>query len=701
MKFRKIVGIVCLSASLLLTACGSEEIDPPASGFATEEVEENKPVIEVEEVQTSESVTKPEEVNEEVTEVPEEPEEEGPKGNWMIYWYLCGSDLETKYGSATKDLEEMMQVTLPENVQVLIQTGGAKEWQNDFVNANKIQRFLYSGNELTLVDEKQLANMGKQQTLEDFLKFAKENYPAEHKAIIFWNHGGGSLRGVEFDEMFRMDSLTNEEMRQAFSNVYGVNEKNPAMDIIGFDACLMASVDTADAFYGIGNYMVASEEIEPGLGWDYSGFLQDLANNPTMSPLDLSKSICDTYYIGCAQMGQESTITLSVANLNKIPELTRAYENFGKESLMQMVEDTSFYNVFSRTANLTENYGGNTREQGYANMLDLGHFARSAEDILPKSRNQVLKALDSCIEYRVSGPYRTEATGLSFYYSYDGSYDNFDSYLTQSTGDTLKYFYYYGLMGYLPDEAYDVIDSWSEYQDFSEEDLQDVVTVLDMDWEDYPIYISEYGDAVLDIGPVANDVLTSITYELFYYSIEDDIMLSLGNDNDIHANWEDGIFEDNFRGVWGSIDGALCYMELSFEGDNYNEYNVPILLNGEKYNLVVIYNFDEEEWSIQGARRPMDEFGAIEKNLTPLCVGDVITTLHYAMLISDEEAEDFTELEIDTIKVNRNTSFGEMELGDGDFFFMFAMKDGQNNVVYSAPAYVTTIDGDIYLSDLP
>ncbi|MBQ2739375.1 MAG: hypothetical protein IJF36_04000, partial [Oscillibacter sp.] len=44
---------------------------------------------------------------------------------WAIYWYLCGSDLESWYGCANADLEEMMAVTLPENVQVIIQTGGA------------------------------------------------------------------------------------------------------------------------------------------------------------------------------------------------------------------------------------------------------------------------------------------------------------------------------------------------------------------------------------------------------------------------------------------------------------------------------------------------------------------------------------------------------------------------------------------------
>ena len=55
-------------------------------------------------------------------------------GSWAVYWYLCGSDLETNYGCATTDLVEMLEVALPENVNVVIQTGGAAVWQNDLMD---------------------------------------------------------------------------------------------------------------------------------------------------------------------------------------------------------------------------------------------------------------------------------------------------------------------------------------------------------------------------------------------------------------------------------------------------------------------------------------------------------------------------------------------------------------------------------------
>lgn len=79
---------------------------------------------------------------------------------WAVYWYLCGSDLETNAAAATVDLMEMAEVQLPENVNVVIQTGGAAEWQNELMDASKTQRWLYNSEGLTLIEEADACNMG-------------------------------------------------------------------------------------------------------------------------------------------------------------------------------------------------------------------------------------------------------------------------------------------------------------------------------------------------------------------------------------------------------------------------------------------------------------------------------------------------------------------------------------------------------------
>lgn len=165
---------------------------------------------------------------------------------------------------------EMLEVELPENVSVVIQTGGASSWDNDTVSPNVIGRYLYDVNGFQQIDEQPQANMGEAQTLADFLSFCESNFPAEHKVMIFWNHGGGSVSGAAFDEKYDNDSLTLDEIYYAFSLVYDLIDGETPFEVVGFDTCLMATIDTAYAFSDIAKYLVAREELEPGCGWNYT-----------------------------------------------------------------------------------------------------------------------------------------------------------------------------------------------------------------------------------------------------------------------------------------------------------------------------------------------------------------------------------------------------------------------------------------------
>ena len=227
--------------------------------------------------------------------------------------------------------------------------------------------------------------------------------------------------------------------------------------------------------------------------------------------------------------------------------------------------------------------------------------------------------------------------------------------------------------------------------------LPELKTLNSVNWQDMPVTVDENGNATLTLGSEAIDILSSLTFELYYADPEEDILLCLGTDNDIVADWENGVFHDNFRGVWGSLDGALCYMEIAYEGEDYNQYSVPILLNGEEYNLMVTYDFGAEEYVINGARKSLDDSGAADKNLRYLVEGDEIQTIHYATSISGD-SDELTAVPIDTILVTPETAFAETELGDGFFIMMYAMHDSQGNVAYSAAATFESAGGEIYTS---
>lgn len=596
--------------------------------------------------------------------------------DWAIYWYICGSDLESEGGAATIDMSELLEVKLPENVKVVIQTGGASAWQNEFVNPQYLERYVYDSKGLQLVDQQPLASMGSEETLSEFLGFAKANYPAKKTAVIFWNHGGGSVSGAEFDENFSNDSLTITEMHNAFAANYELSTENQPFDLIGFDTCLMATVDVASTFSDIGKYLVASEETEPSNGWNYTDWAAALGAKPVMEASELGKVICDTYQSGCELVGTQDNITLSLINLSKVANLVAAYNDFGKEALARACTDPSFFSYFGRAAAVTENYGGNTKEQGYTNMVDLGDLARQSKDILLDTSSVVLAALADCVEYKVNGPYRAQSSGLSCYYSYNADVDDYIKYSEVGTGEAFKYFFAYGLTGELNDQGMDYIAQMSY------DTLKPIETLDTQGWEEHPVDVDSEGSAVLTLGENAINILSGMYIQLYYADPEQDIMLLLGSDNDLVPDWDTGVFKDNFRGVWGAINGCLVNMELSYEGDGYNLYNVPILLNGEEYNLCVAYDYVTAAYSIQGARKPIDESGMADKNLRYFVEGDVITTIHYAMPLSGEDGE-LTPVPIDEITVDENLAFSEIDLGEGMFLQMFEMRDAQGNSVLS------------------
>ena len=613
--------------------------------------------------------------------------------SWAIYWYLCGSDLESEYQAATADLEEMQQVSLPDNVTVVIETGGSSSWSHPDVEAGQLGRYVYSGDTLETVDVLPNANMGAPETLEDFLQFCTQDYPADRTMLLFWNHGGGSLGGVAFDENYDNDSLSLPEIYSAIAGACTLSRENPPLDVVGFDACLMATLDTAFMLQDCTRYLVASEETEPGCGWNYTQWLYTLGCDPAMNGAQLGQAICDSYLEGCEDIDEAEEATLSVVNLQQLSPLSEAYESLGREALTQAAADGRFFAKLGRSAGRAENYGGNTDDQGYTDMVDLGDLVRNTEDLLGSSAQTVLDALDACVVYRVSGPYRDKATGLSCYYPYSGEMEGAEAFVGLGSSKSMGYLYEYALSGSLSQDGL----AYLSQEGLAIDSAAPVESARDLGLADHPLYVDDDGNAVLDIGADAAALLQGVYFDLYYVDEEADLILMLGYDNDLDADWDAGIFRDNFRGVWGCLDGALCYTELIYEGDNYNLYSVPILLNGEKYQLRVAYRYDTESFQIMGARQGIEDNGMADRNLRQLQPGDRVTLLHYMMELSGDDAE--PELyEGETVTVTEHTAFAEESLGDGTFALCFDMVDQTGESYSSDLALFTVEDGTIYTS---
>lgn len=128
---------------------------------------------------------------------PEDPDKEPDyePGSYVQLIYMCGSSLETN-GGAAKNIAEMLSADLPEGKQIVIQTGGARNWRDFDIPADMSCRYEIKDGVLTEVERNPAVNMGLGSTLSDFLTWGADTYPAECYGLILWNHGGGTIDGL-------------------------------------------------------------------------------------------------------------------------------------------------------------------------------------------------------------------------------------------------------------------------------------------------------------------------------------------------------------------------------------------------------------------------------------------------------------------------------------------------------------------------
>ena len=249
----------------------------------------------------------------------------------LLAVYMVGSDLESGFGSATTDIGEMIagySNADPDRFSLVVAYGGSEKdgWQGMKIASITDLTADYAdgiiGNEGFVQESYPDMNMGSREALETFLTYIKGTYPDSRKILIFWDHGG-SYYGVCFDENFTMDPLTLKELRQ------GLMSGRTNFDLIGMDACLMGSLEVARAVNGTADYLLISEEIEPGHGWDYTPLVTTLARTPGIGVSALGKSVIDSYIDNPDHEPMKKT--LSLLDVSKLDAVLNALNNFAAD----------------------------------------------------------------------------------------------------------------------------------------------------------------------------------------------------------------------------------------------------------------------------------------------------------------------------------------------------------------------------------
>lgn len=335
---------------------------------------------------------------------------------WTILMYICGSNLESQGGFATTDISEMLYVkNQPDNINLVIETGGASI-NNKYFSSRLLNRYHIYQNTMVLDEQLTTASMGKASTLQSFMEWGIEEYPAEQYGFIFWNHGG-AMRGVCSDELFGGDSLSNSEVNAAFNNTFNNLGLDSKFEFIGYDACLMSVQDVADFNSKYCKYMVCSEESEYASGWDYTSWIDDLyAYAPTVTIL---KAICDGFVGGAAYYSNQ---TLAVLDLCKMEEYRTAFEEFAAQMSKKVTPSMSsaFNNyVCNSVKKFADDSDSTYKYYGVFDAQDFLEKIKSKSAYSPDASyvDEALEKLSEVIIYSKKGAYAGNAHGLGLFWA--------------------------------------------------------------------------------------------------------------------------------------------------------------------------------------------------------------------------------------------------------------------------------------------
>ena len=328
------------------------------------------------------------------------------KDKITILVYMCGTDLESQQGMATSDLKEMANATVGKNINLIVYTGGCSRWRNNVISSRTNQIYRISDGDLEcLVDNAGNKSMVDPETLVSFIDFGKKNYPADRMCLIFWDHGGGSVSGFGYDEKVGH----NQSMTLAGINS-ALKKANVKFDFIGFDACLMATVENGLMLSQYADYMIASEETEPGVGWYYTNWLTQLSKNTSMPTIKIGKMIADDFVAVCERQCRGQGTTLSVVDLAELQAtIPNELKEFSVET-NELIQNKEYKKVSSARSKTRE-----FAQQTKIDQIDLVDFAKNMGTTESKS---LAKALQGAVKYNKTGGGISHAYGLSIYFPY-------------------------------------------------------------------------------------------------------------------------------------------------------------------------------------------------------------------------------------------------------------------------------------------
>lgn len=587
--------------------------------------------------------------------------------DYTILMYVVGSDLESQWFLATKDFQEMIQGDPNDSINVIIESGGskAKPEGERTIDFTTVQRLQIKNGDIHQLDNLGNQNMGLSKTLTDFLDWGTSSFPAENYVLILWNHGSG-VNGYGHDEI-NHDLLSLDELENALDAAK--NKNNVTYEIIGFDACLMATIEVANILKDYANYMVASEELEVGDGWKYDEIIASLNDNSKQSGAELGKVIADSFF---ADTKAKSTgnydlsraTTLSVIDLGAIPALNESI-NLLTSKIENDIDKTDMPK-FSVSLRDSERYGIDSRGEDSGHM-DIRHFSDNVSEYLPQFQgdsDKVKQDLDNAVIYSVKGSARPQANGLSIYMptTSDAVSTNYRS-ATSST--SVFYADYLNQDTISPTQNLQLINQ-TIIGTYSGDDVYEIKTYFTTEKSDYDliqiIATDEFDPDEAEYGFTYGEV--NFTWDKYLPSLcNDEICVP------VNPEWE-----------WGDPTN-LAYIPVSLESD------------GIISDVDLLYDITVDDGEVFMGAYPHTQEGIFEKNILIPQSGDKVI-VYKEINHFDSKQSLFIQNKNQPIIVDDDFGF-VWEIFEGTFYIVIEICDFSGNCSYSDFFEYTVTNDDL------
>jgi hypothetical protein len=349
------------------------------------------------------------------------------RASWTVLVYMAAdNDLED---AAVGDLKEMLAVGGSDTLRFVVQVDRSPGYSPRAVPGlgdwTSTKRLVIDASGLREIADLGEVNTAEPAVLADFITWGINAFPADRRMLIFWNHGSG-WSGFGSDESTNGHPvLSLADLKQGISQGLA-RTPTTAFEIIGFDACLMATYEVARAMSPFADFLLASQELEPGHGWDYRRFAA-LRDDPTMAPADVAADIIDGFFAQATQERSGTDLTLSLIDLTRIGQLEQALNNYATRLATTAPQD------FARIGQARSNamrFAKSTDQNREPHLVDLGDFSRPLDSLGSASAEgiRLRSVLASVVIHNRTTPVTQRASGLSIYFPrarelYDPRYD--------------------------------------------------------------------------------------------------------------------------------------------------------------------------------------------------------------------------------------------------------------------------------------